>query len=128
HQADRAVLERARSDPRLTGMATTLTAAYSAGDSLFVANVGHSRAYLFRQGVLTQLTRDHTLAEHFADHGGPSPVDRGIRDLRHILTDTLGGNAQAPLVEVDQFVLKDGDYLLLCTNGVTDALDDEQIA
>jgi protein phosphatase len=127
-QADRAVLERARSDPRLAGMATTLTAAYTAGDALFVASVGHSRAYLFREGALIPLTRDHTLAEHFADCGGPSSVDRGIADLKHILTDTLGGNSQQPLVEVDQYHLKNRDCVVLCTNGLTDALDDEQIA
>jgi protein phosphatase len=127
-QVDRAVLARSRNDSRLSGMATTLTLAYSAGNDLFVANVGHSRAYLFRDGILTPLTRDHTLAQHFVDTGGPAPVDRGIQDLQHILTDAIGGDFKSPAVEVEHFFLVDGDWLLLCTNGLTDAVSEDEIA
>ncbi len=127
-QADRAVAARARTDQRLSGMATTLTLAYSAGDDLFVANVGHSRAYLFRSGTLTQLTRDHTLEQLRAERCGPAPLDRGVQDLRHILTETIGGDPTGPEVAVEHFRLADGDWLLLCTNGLTDSVGNDQIA
>jgi protein phosphatase len=126
NHADRAVYERSQSDPRLAGMATTLTLAYSAGNDLFIANVGHSRAYLFRDGALTQLTRDSTLADRLAF--GPTRLATGIQDLRHILTDTIGGDAKRPLVDVGHFRLLDGDWVLLCTNGLTDVVPEERIA
>ena len=127
-QADAAVHTRASSDPALKGMTTALTAAYSAGDDLFVAHVGHSRAYLFRDGELQQLTRDHTIERHLADTKRPASVERRAQDLRHILTDAVGAPGAHPLVEVERFQLKNGDCVLLCTNGLTDMIDDARIA
>jgi protein phosphatase len=127
-RAHAAVVDRARTHPALSGMATTVTAAYSAGTDLFTAHVGHSRAYLFRDGGLTQLTRDHTLAWHLENHGGLAAVDPATRDLQHILTETIGGQSQGPLVDVDHVQIVDGDAVLLCTNGLTDAVSDDQIA
>ena len=59
-----------------------------------------------------------------ANSGGPAAVDPGTRDLQHILTETIGGNAGDPLVEIDHPRLLDGDSVLLCTNGLTDVLSD----
>ena len=122
-----AVLERSRTNPALAGMCTTMTAAYTAGRDLFVAHVGHSRAYLYRQGTLSLLTRDHTLAWTVEKITGTSPI-RATQDLRHILTETIGGGEEGPLVDVDHLSLLDGDTVLLCTNGLTDVLGDERIA
>jgi PPM family protein phosphatase len=127
-RADAEVFARSRADTPLAGMSTSLTAAYSAGDSLFVAHVGHSRAYLFREGALTQLTRDQTMARHIASSKIPVAVERSAQDLQHILTDAIGAGPNAPVVEVEQFKLKHGDSVLLCTNGLTDVIDDVQIA
>jgi protein phosphatase len=127
-RADAAVLASSRTNPLLDRMTTTLTAAYSAGDDLFVAHVGHSRAYLFREGALTLLTRDHTIERHLADSGRPVCVERRAQDLSHILTDAVGAGGGQPLVEVERFTLKDGDAVLLCTNGLTDAVDEGDIA
>jgi PPM family protein phosphatase len=123
-----AVLKRGQENEELRGMATTLTAAYSAGDDLFVAHVGHSRAYCFREGELLQLTADHTIEGRNANGAQPRGVPRSSQDLRHILTDTLGGKPGLPEILVEHFRLQDGDRLLLCTNGLTDVLDDDQIA
>ena len=68
-----ALNELARTEPRLFGMGTTLTVAVSHGAALLVVHVGDSRAYLFRGGELTQLTRDQTLAQELADAGGIRP-------------------------------------------------------
>ena len=127
-RADAEVFAKSLSGPLLTGIATSLTAAYSAGDSLFVAHVGHSRAYLFRGGELTRLTRDHTIEEHLASSKGLVAVERRAQDLRHILTDAIGAGGGTPLVDVEQFRLANGDLVLMCTNGLTDVVDEARIA
>ena len=123
-----AVLKRGKENEELRGMATTLTAAYSAGDDLFIAHVGHSRAYCFREGELLQLTADHTIEGRNANVAQPRGVPRSSQDLRHILSDALGANVGTPEILVEQLRLQDGDRLLLCTNGLTDVLDNDQIA
>jgi serine/threonine protein phosphatase PrpC len=127
-RADAEVFAKSLSGPLLTGIATSLTAAYSAGDSLFVAHVGHSRAYLFRHGELTPLTRDHTIEQHLASSKGLVAVERRAQDLGHILTDAIGAGGGTPLVNVEQFRLEGGDSVLLCTNGLTDVVDEGRIA
>jgi serine/threonine protein phosphatase PrpC len=127
-QADTAVHTRAASSPILKGMTTSLTAAYSAGTDLFVAHVGHSRAYLFRDGQLLRLTRDHTVAQHATERSGPVAVGGGAQDVRHILTAAIGTPAGDPSIEVDQYRLLNGDCVMVCTNGLSDVLDEAQIA
>jgi protein phosphatase len=127
-RANDAVIVRARAHPILAGMATSLTAAYSAGDDLFIAHVGHSRAYLYRDGMLTLLTRDHTLAWQMDHIGGPAAVDPSMQDLQHILTDAVGGDADAPHIDIDHLRLLDGDMVLLCSNGLSDVLSEDCMA
>src|SRR5262245_14647264 len=78
-------------DRGLSTMATAITAAYSAGDDLFIAHIGHGRAYICREGNLTALTRDHTLAAKGYPGPGPADADHVTDDLRHILTHAIGG-------------------------------------
>jgi protein phosphatase len=127
-QADVAVTNLRNSALALGDMATALTAAYSVGDHLFLAHVGHSRAYLLRDGSLRQLTRDQTAARYTAATGRPVAVERRGQDLDHILTDAIGSSGGEPVVQIDHLRLADGDALLLCTNGLSDMLDDERIA
>ena len=128
NRVDAAVFARSRTSPLMTGMTTSLTAACSAGHDLFVAHVGHSRAYLFRQGTLSLLTRDDTIERHLADTNRPASVERRAQDLRHILTDALGASGGQPKVEVGHFRLLNDDCVLLCTNGLTDMVSDQRIA
>ena len=111
----------------LSGMGATLTAAYSAGDMLFLAHVGHSRAYLFRGGVLTQLTNDQTLRQRIAD-SGPGPFEAAANELDHVLTDVIGGHARPARIQLGQFELRGEDCVLLCTNGLSDVVDDKSAA
>jgi PPM family protein phosphatase len=127
-QADAAVRSHAGASPVLKGMTTSMTAAYSAGDDLFIAHVGHGRAYLYRNGELKRLTHDHTLEEHLSHTNRPSSVERRTHDLRHILTDAVGASGGYPVVEIEKFRLMHRDWLLLCTNGLTDMITDDQIA
>ena len=117
-----------RSDPTLAGMGTTMTAAFSAGADLFLAHVGHSRAYLYRDGELTQLTRDQTLAQRLADQRGPAPINLLVQDPRHLLTDALGGVGAGRIVDVGRVRLRDDDYVVLATDGLTAFVGDEDIA
>jgi protein phosphatase len=126
-QVDQTVTEAGSERDELSGMGATLTAAYSAGDVLFLAHVGHSRAYLFRRGVLTQLTSDQTLRQRIAD-SGPGPFEAAANELDHVLTDVLGGHARPARIQVGQFELQGEDCVLLCTNGLTDVVDDKSAA
>ncbi len=108
---------------------TTMTVTYNVGTELFFAHVGHARAYLFRGDQLFQLTYDHTLDGRRS--GEPRMVDVAVhaRDLQHIMTRTLGGPSQGGLkIDVERLGLLDEDVVLLCTNGLTDVVEDEQIA
>ena len=127
-KVDQTVSEASHQHPTLSGMSTTLTAAFSAGDELFVVHVGHSRAYLYRGGLLTRLTRDQTLAQRRAETGRMAPIELAARDLRHMLTDAIGGHAGEPDIEIQNYLLVNGDVVLLCTNGLTDLVEDDTIA
>jgi protein phosphatase len=125
-QANDAVIDASRADFRLAEMATSMTAVYIAGADLFFAHVGHSRAYVFRDGSLIQLTHDHT---HQPPAHGASPAPLHARlDLQHVVTETVGGRRGGPQVEVEHVQLWSGDRVLLCTNGLTDAVTEDRIA
>jgi protein phosphatase len=121
------LVERGRQDASLRGMGSTLTAARSYGRDLLIVHVGDSRAYLLRAGHLQRLTRDHTYAQMMVDAGLCSPDDANISGVRHILTNVLGGAVEAVDVDVDLLRLEDGDRLLLCSDGLTDGVDDQTI-
>jgi PPM family protein phosphatase len=122
------LVERGRQDAALRGMGSTLTAARSFGRDLLIIHVGDSRAYLFRAGRLERLTRDHTYAQMLIDTGHFSPDDQALSGTRHILINALGGSVEDVAVDVDLLCLEDGDRLLLCSDGLSDCVDDEQLA
>ena len=82
----RTLQELGQADPQMAGMGTTLTAVLTAGLNALVAHVGDSRAYLFRGGVLQQLTRDHTLAQQLVDRGVLPSVESATGFMRCVLT------------------------------------------
>jgi protein phosphatase len=123
-----ALLERARRDPALAGMGTTLTVAMSLGPDFIVVHVGDSRVYLLRRGVLHRLTRDHTLAQELADLGRLPDEDVATHALRNVLTDAIGLWEEGGEPDVRRLPLADGDRLLLCTDGLTEMVDDATIA
>ena len=121
------VVERGRQDRALRGMGTTLTAARSLGRDLLITHVGDSRAYLLRAGGLHRLTRDHTFAQLLVDTGQLAPGDVAQSRHRHVLTNALGGSLEDVQVDTDRLQLEDGDRLLLCSDGLTDLVDDSTI-
>lgn len=118
-----ALVNEGKADPALSGMGTTLTVAYSFCDELVIAHVGDSRAYLFRNGELHQLTHDHTLAQVLVDQGRLSPQAAARHRFRHVLTRVLGSRSGAPQVDIEHLRLEDRDRLLLCSDGLTDKLE-----
>jgi protein phosphatase len=127
-QIHSALLKKGETDPWLAGMGTTLTVAYSFCDDLVITHVGNSRAYLYRSGELHQLTRDHTLVQQLVDRGHLSPQAAARHHYRHILTNVLGGKSGSVEAEIEHFRLEDQDRLLLCSNGLTDMLDEAAIS
>jgi protein phosphatase len=126
-QINAALAQQAQGDPGLRGFGTTLTVAWNLGPALFVAHLGDSRAYLFRQGQLHRLTRDHTLAQQMADRGLLAQSEAASHHLRHVLLKALGDTACAAEPDVRRFVLTDGDGLLLCSDGLTDMVAESAI-
>ncbi len=127
-QVDTALLEKARLDPSLAGMGTTITIACSVGANLLVAHVGDSRAYLFRDNRLYRLTRDHTVAQSLVNAGVIEPEEVESHPMRSMLTHmagSTGGQAQADLGALQ---LADGDQVLLSTDGLTDMVSETAIA
>jgi serine/threonine protein phosphatase PrpC len=127
-RADRAVLERAMAEPRLRGMGTTLTMGYSVGAGLFIVHAGDSRAYLFHDGQLDQITSDHTLVQLLLDHGAISPEEAKRHKRRNVVTNVVGGPSEGVNVEVHKLQLHDGDVVLLCSDGLSEPVDHDTIA
>ncbi len=127
--ANRSILERAAIDVALEGMGTTLTMALmdleDAQADLF--NVGDSRAYLLREGRLTQLTNDHTYVQELVDAGSITHEQASTHRARHVLTRVVG---VALDVEPDHFrvPLQLGDVLLLCSDGLINEVTNAEIA
>jgi len=105
-----------------------MTAVYTAGAELFFVHVGHSRAYLFRDGALLQMTRDHTLASDDGHAATTTSLGDTARDLHHRLTETIGRVGAPPRIDIERLGLLDGDIVLLATRSLTDLVDDAQIA
>jgi protein phosphatase len=123
---DRGLRSAAKVQPQFSGMGTTLTVCYTTGPDLFVLHAGDSRAYLYRGGVLCRLTQDHTVAQRMLDAGEAEPESGEEMSQRHVLTNYLGGGSVK--VDVEHHQLVHGDWLLLCTDGLTDMVSEEEIA
>lgn len=110
----------------LREMGTTATIAIIRDKEMTVAHVGDSSLYLFHAGILTRITRAHTLAEQMAADGFLSDGNRPNSGYSHILTRAVGIE---PVINVDiyQLGIANGDQVLLCSDGLTDMMTDEQI-
>lgn len=127
-QVGRMMAAESQANPALTGYGTTLTVAFSVGRDLFVGNVGDSRAYLFRDGHLGQLTRDHTVAQRLVDQKHIDRVDAAAQHLRSVLTQSLGDHGRPVTPDVSHLMLQDEDCVLVCSDGLTDMVPDAAIA
>ncbi len=119
------IRRRAKEDESLTGMGTTVVAATCLGKYLQVANVGDSRLYIINDEI-RQITRDHSLVEEMVRMGGIDRETAKHHPDKNIITRAIGAR---DTIEIDFFYeeLKDGDIVLLCSDGLTNMLEDEEI-
>jgi protein phosphatase len=127
-QANSRILSEAAGHPELHGMGTTLTLAYSLNDLLFVAHAGDSRCYLWRDHTLYRLTSDHTLVEDMLRKGHLKPEEAAEHQWRHVITNAVGGDSAEVQVEVHKVHLEAGDGVLLCSDGLTEMVSEQEIA
>jgi PPM family protein phosphatase len=125
-EANRRVYERSSSDPSTSGMGTTMTVAVVEDAGVTIGHVGDSRAYLVREGKLEQLTEDHSLVNELLKSGKLSPQEAELHPQRSVITRAVGTD---PDVDVDAFVVEaaEGDIFLLCSDGLTDMVGDDDI-
>lgn len=125
-RANTAILEAAQAEPRYNGMGTTLVTAVFQQDKIIVAHVGDSRAYRFRRGQLTQITRDHSLLQEQIDAGLISLEAAQFSQYRNLVTRAVGVDHRVD-VEVHEHRIEPGDVYLLCSDGLSDMLVDREI-
>ena len=125
-EANRKVYERAREDSDASGMGTTITVALFENGIVSIGHVGDSRAYLIRDRKVDQLTEDHSLVAELVRTGRLSPEEAESHPQRSVITRALGTD---PDVDVDTFSVeaKPGDLFLICSDGLTSMVADEEI-
>lgn len=126
-EADARLIAAGARQPEMTGMGTTMTVAWCQDAELRVLHVGDSRCYLARGGLLQQLTRDHTLVDELLRNHVITQEQASGHAMRHVVTNALGGDSPGVHVEVQRTRLEVGDALLLCSDGLTGMVPDDQI-
>ena len=126
--ADRSIFNESQADYHLAGMGTTLTVGYCVGPDLYVVHAGDSRAYLFREGNIEQVTCDHTLVQLLVENGLITPEAAKTHARRNVVTNVVGGPQPGVHSEIHKVRLQPGDIFLLCSDGLTEAVPDARIA
>jgi protein phosphatase len=124
--ANRRIYDRASTDPSASGMGTTMTVALVEGMNVVIGHVGDSRAYLVRGEEMEQITEDHSLVNELVKSGKLSAEEALIHPQRSVITRAVGTD---PDVDVDAFTIEaeDGDVFLICSDGLTDMVEDVDI-
>ncbi len=125
HRANEKVFEAARTENR-KGMAATLTAMFVRGDEAYLAEVGDSRAYLLRSGRLRQITRDQSLVQLLVDQGVMSAEEARTSSSRNVILQAVGLSDNVR-VAIARLALRRGDRVLLCSDGVSNAIEDAEL-
>jgi len=122
-------LTRAVADhPELTGMGTTLSGMVRVGDKVVVAHIGDSRIYLLRDGVLEQITADHTFVQRLVDSGRITPEEAAVHPRRSVLMRVLGDVDVEPEIDTHILDTQPGDRWLLCSDGLSGYVAEREIA
>ncbi|MDH3296608.1 MAG: protein phosphatase 2C domain-containing protein [Acidimicrobiia bacterium] len=127
-EVESAVEDEAAANPEFEGMGTTLTMAYIVWPRLYVVNIGDSRCYLLRGGGLEQLTHDQTVAQGLIERGTLTSDQAVGSPLAHVLVSSIGQGLSYFHPDVYKTELEDSDRILICTDGLTNLVDDVRIA
>lgn len=125
--ANRAIFNAANSNPQYAGMGTTLVVAVFRDNRVLLGHVGDSRCYRLREGRLQQMTRDHSLLQEQIDAGLITPEQAAFSANKNLVTRAVGVE-DTVLLETHQHEVQTGDVFLMCSDGLSDMLDDEGIA
>ena len=125
-EANHQVFEAQRKDRSLTGMGSTLTALFFRDDRYYIAHVGDSRAYRLRDSALEQLTRDHSLVWHLYENNVLAKTDLARHPQKNLITRSIGSHPQVE-IDIEEGEGLAGDVYLLCSDGLTDGVTDEEI-
>lgn len=125
-KANSAIFDAAHAEPQYEGMGTTIVAAVFQHDKVTIAHVGDSRAYRLRNGELSQVTRDHSLLQEQIDAGLIDPAMARYSHIKNLVTRAVGVASDVE-VEIHDHLLQAGDIYLLCSDGLSDMLLDEDI-
>lgn len=123
--ANKAVMKKSESKEEYHGMGTTFVAATVIGYSIYIANIGDSRAYLIAD-TIQQITEDHSLVEAMVKIGDLERKDARMHPRKNIITRALGTNENV-IADFFEVPIKEGNILLLCSDGLTNMLEDEEI-
>ena len=126
-KANTAVYQRALQDPAYQGMGTTLVSAVAEEKYAIVCNIGDSRAYLIRDGEITRITHDHSVVQTLVENGNITAEEARTHPNRNLITRALGVSANI-VPEYNRCEIETGDILLLCTDGLTNMVADDDIA
>ncbi|PPE66863.1 Stp1/IreP family PP2C-type Ser/Thr phosphatase [Caldimonas caldifontis] len=125
--ANRAIYNAANSNPQYAGMGTTLVVAVVREGRLLVGHIGDSRAYRLRSGKLSQITKDHSLLQEQIDAGLITPEQAAYSSNKNLVTRAVGVE-DTVLLETHLHDLQPGDLILMCSDGLSDMIDDAEIA
>ncbi|MDO5661943.1 MAG: protein phosphatase 2C domain-containing protein [Brachybacterium sp.] len=126
-EANQAILRRARDEPQLAGLGTTITALLRAEGKFALAHIGDSRAYLLRDGEATQITKDHTFVQRLMDEGRLTPEEAEHHPQRSVLMRVLGDVDADPELDLSMRSARTGDRWLLCSDGLSGLVSLETI-
>lgn len=124
--ANNAVFSSAVTKDGLSGMGTTLTMCFILGKHLTAAHIGDSRMYLFSQGKLSQLTKDHSLVSELVEKGSITKYEALKHPQKNVITRAVGSSAEVT-ADIINCELKEGDIILLCTDGLTNEVTESEI-
>ena len=119
------IYDMSQKNTELMGMGTTAVAAYIGKDFMVISHVGDSRAYLINDSV-TQLTRDHSVVQSLVESGKLTPEEARVHPRRNVITRALGIEPEV-LVDSNKYQIKSGEYLLLCSDGLSNFVSPEDI-
>lgn len=126
-KANRAIFDASHANPDYHGMGTTLVVAVFRPRRVLIGHVGDSRAYRWRNGQLQQLTKDHSLLQEQIDAGLLTPEEAALSGNKNLVTRAVGVEEFVQL-DVDSHELLEGDIIMMCSDGLSDMLDDHSIA
>lgn len=125
-EANRAIYMKAKAEPDKSGMGTTLTALWVDSHRVYLTHVGDSRAYLYRDGEMSQLSRDHSVVNEMMERGEITAAEARVHPHRHFITRSLGTSVYVT-PDVSKFERRPGDVWLLCSDGLSNYVDGDEM-